>query len=368
MASYARKSVQQISYIAPAAPARRRAATADLPAVRPEFGFTPRWYAEQLHATFSSRWHLDPEYRRSMILQMRKLLRQKFPGCNIGASEEPDQPLDLLTGVYGGCIVPALYGLPIVYDQDQWPNCQSNYRTLAELEHMQMISVMDTPIVENLLEQMEWISRAEGMIVGHLNWQGVLNNGQRLLGPDLFLDMLTHQEHCRTIFSHICQTMTDAAMAIEQKQMQSGFDIDFFTVSNCSVNLVSPALYEELLLPFDQQYADAFPSLAIHNCAWKADPYFRAYSKIKNVGYIDMGIESDMARAKELFPSARRAVMYTPMDFQNKSLAMIKADLGIVAEQLAPCDIIFADLDVGVDETKIKQIFAWCQDKSSRLG
>lgn len=356
-----------ISYIAPAAPARRRTVAGEVAAVRPEFGFTPRWYAGQMDIDFSSRWHQDPGYRRTTVLQMRRLLRTKFPGCNIGACEEQDHPLDLLTGVYGGCFVPALYGLPIVYDREQWPNNQPDYKSLTELASMSRMAVLDQPVMQDLLEQMEWISREEGTIVGHLNWQGVLNNGQRLLGPELFLDMLANPEPCRSVFNHIYQTMVDAVNVVQGRQKDSGFDIDFFTVSNCSVNLVSPALYQDLLLPFDRQFADSYKSLAIHNCAWNADPYFAQYGKIQNVGYIDMGIESNLDAAKKVFANARRAVMYTPMDFQDKSLDMIKADLRSVADRLAPCDIIFADLDVGVDEHKIKQIFSWCQEMSDRL-
>ena len=37
---------QLISYIAPGAPATRRPETAELPFLRPEIGFTPRWYAK----------------------------------------------------------------------------------------------------------------------------------------------------------------------------------------------------------------------------------------------------------------------------------------------------------------------------------
>ena len=39
---------QLISYLAPAAPARRRPATGDEPFLRPEVGFTPRWFQEGL--------------------------------------------------------------------------------------------------------------------------------------------------------------------------------------------------------------------------------------------------------------------------------------------------------------------------------
>ena len=55
---------QLISYIAPGAPATRRPETAELPFLRPEIGFTPRWYAKSLGIDFGEKWHIDPSYRR----------------------------------------------------------------------------------------------------------------------------------------------------------------------------------------------------------------------------------------------------------------------------------------------------------------
>jgi len=64
-------SFQLISYIAPAAPAMRRPASGDEPFVRPEMGFTPKWYRAALGIDFGQRWHCDPAYRRETVLAMR---------------------------------------------------------------------------------------------------------------------------------------------------------------------------------------------------------------------------------------------------------------------------------------------------------
>ena len=54
-----------VSYIALSAPATRRPGTGDEPFLRPEFGFTPKWYRDAVGVDFGERWHLDPEYRRT---------------------------------------------------------------------------------------------------------------------------------------------------------------------------------------------------------------------------------------------------------------------------------------------------------------
>jgi hypothetical protein len=130
----------------------------------------------------------------------------------------------------------------------------------------------------------------------------------------------------------------------------------FVTVSNCLVNLVSPAVYRDLLLPFDQKLAAVYGCIGIHNCAWNATPYLEAYAQVPGVGYIDMGLDSDLVMARKLFPQARRALMYTPMEAMNKPWPAIVADVARLAEQFAPCDLVVADIDPGMPDSRVTDI------------
>jgi hypothetical protein len=130
---------------------------------------------------------------------------------------------------------------------------------------------------------------------------------------------------------------------------------------NCLVNMVSPQQYEQLLLPFDQRIAEAFGCIGIHNCAWSATPYLDVYARVPHVAYIDMGLDSDLRHARELFPTARRALMYTPMHLMNKSMAEIEADLARIASDYGPCDLVLADIDAGVPDERVQAVADLCQ-------
>ena len=112
------------------------------------------------------------------------------------------------------------------------------------------------------------------------------------------MDMLINPKATKNLLNSVCTTMIDAAKILQQKQNKSGVDYTFFTVSNCLVNMLSPELYQEFILPFDKKIADNFETIGIHNCAWNANPYLDDYASVPKVGYIDMGIESDMEKAK----------------------------------------------------------------------
>jgi len=212
----------------------------------------------------------------------------------------------------------------------------------------------------------DWIARNEGKVYGFMNWQGVLNNAQRIRGQELFMDFYMNPEGVKNLLNCVCTTMINAAKILQQKQRESGIEFTFFTVSNCLVNMLSPELYAEFILPFDQKIAESFDTIGIHNCAWSATPYLGDYAKVPKVGYIDMGMDSDLETAKLLFPETRRAIMYTPMDVANKTPKQIREDMEFIAQKYGPCDIVFADIEFGTPDEKVIELIKICREISEK--
>ena len=356
---------QLISYIAPAAPATRRPATGNEAFLRPEVGFTPGWYRAALGIDFGQRWHNDVEYRRETVLAMRVELRRRFPGTAIGGIDRSDAPLDLLTGIHGGCAVAAIFGLPIVYTVDNWPNVEHHYLSLKEMGCIEPLDLDTNPFFQQLLGQVERITDLEGCCEGFVNWQGVINNAQRLRGQEIFIDLYEEPEACHRLFAAVTDTIIEATRRLRDRQRAGNVDYRFATVSNCMVNMVSPEHYREFILPCDLRIAEAFESLGVHNCAWTVDPYLKLYTSIPNLAYIDMGIDSDLARARELAPAARRALMYTPMDLANKSEAELRVDFERIARDYAPCDIVIADIEAGTPDDRVLFAIDLCRELSA---
>ena len=357
---------QLISYIAPAAPATRRPAEGDEPFMRPEIGFTPKWFHTALGIDFGEKWHIDPAYRRESLIAMRGELKRRFPGTKIGGIHRPDSPLDLLTGVFGGSFIAAIYGVPIIYATDNWPNCAHKYITDDELHTIEPPDLDSNEFFQGFMEQVDWIAQSEGRVEGFINPQGILNNAQRIRGEMIFMDMMEDPEGVRRLFDAVCTTMTDVVHRLHARQKQSGYDPGFFTVSNCLVNMVSAKHYEELLLPYELRLQKEFGVLGIHNCAWNASPYLDAYAQVPDVAYLDMGHDSDMEKARELFPDTRRAIMYTPMDAVNKSEEEIRADFENIAEKYAPCDMVLADIEEGTPDERVMFLVHLCDELSRK--
>lgn len=357
---------QLISYIALGAPATRRPATGTLPWLRPEIGFTPNWYHKALNIDFGEKWHTNPIFRKQSVLAMRQEIDQRFPENKIGRISENPNDLDLLTGIYGACSIAAIYGVPFRYEKDQWPASEHFSLPEDQMKNLQAPDLTRNSFYQSILQQVEWIAENEGKVHGFMNWQGVLNNAQRIRGQELFMDMLTNPDATKNLLNSVCTTMIVAAKTLQQKQNKNGIKYTFFTVSNCLVNMLSPELYQEFILPFDKKIANSFETVGIHNCAWNANPYLEDYATVPKVGYIDMGIESDMKKARTLFPLTRRSLMYTPMDLANKSFNEIRNDLELIAENYGPCDVVAADIEYQTPDSKVVDFIKLCEEISDK--
>ncbi|MBI5091373.1 MAG: hypothetical protein HZB26_02905 [Candidatus Hydrogenedentes bacterium] len=345
------------SYIAPGAPATRTPCDGTEPDLRVEFGFTPRWYSERCGVDFSERWHVDTAYRAGTVETMRRELHRHFPGLRL-SSAGLDQPAATLDGVQGALTIAQVFGIPVEYYPNNWPAAQAQFLTEAQIADLAPPDLLATPVFAQLMEQMNIIERLSGRIEGYINWQGVLNNALRIRGPEVLTDLMTDPPLAHHLFEVVARTMIAGMKAVYKRQSESGVIVRHATVSNCTVNMVSGAVYQEHLLRYDLMISNAFDHFGIHNCAWNVDPYIDAYSGIRRLGYVDMGLESDLSRAKELCPDTRRAVMYTPMDLASKSLEELQSDLRRIYRELGPCDVVMADID---HETPDERVHAFAR-------
>lgn len=330
---------------------------------RVSLGFTPKWYRDRLGIDFSERWHQDPVYRYETVVTMKQYLSRLFPSVeNFRPHDEGgiDYPCTGLNGVYGSLIISAVYGQEIHYYKDNWPQIDtSRHYTKEELLAVPPFDPETNPAFRTLWAQMDLIAAKWGKITGYLAYfQGVLNNAMRLRGQDIFFDMEDDPDFVKWLLNHIYETTLAVAKLVQQRQRESGFPIDQFSSSNCVVNMISPEMYEEFVLPFDMKYAAGFLRYGVHTCNWDAGPYLAKIRKIEKIGYLDMGMDTDMVKAKELFPGARRAVLYSPVKIENLPLDEIRADFEKIRRDLGPCDIILADVETTAPDEKVQAIVA----------
>ena len=361
-----KKKMQLCYYIALAAPPTRRQARESEPFLRPEVGFNPNWFHCRCGIDFSSRWHQDPCYRWETIQVMVETVRRCFPGYSIGGVEGNANPRDLITGVYGVAIIPATFGMTIRYSSNGWPQPFGPTLTDEEADRLQAPDLSRNEFFSGVLDQVDQAAHQSGSAEGYLNWQGVLNAAYRLRGEAIFTDMLETPSRARRIFDAVTSVIIQGARLLYERQRRAGFPVRFLSIGNCMLNMISPRLYRDLLLPYDLQLRSEFEGFGIHNCAWKLDPHMDAYATVSGLGYIDMGLSSNLRRARELFPEARRNLLYTSMDLKNKSWDAIRSDLDRIARELAPCDLGLPDIEEDVPDGRVRDVLNYCRELNEK--
>ena len=350
------------NHIPVGSPARREPVKGNESPLRVSLGFEPAWFHQRCRVNLGERWHTDPSYRHEALVEMKGTLCRAFPQATCW---DPDDDRDLWTisGCYGAFPVAWIMGCELAYAPDRWPTIVSRPRyTRAELEGLSPDDFLHNSRVQTLLTQMDTIEAVGKPIHGYLNWQGVLNNAFNICGQEIFVDLYQRPGLARHVFSLICEVMIGVAQQIQARQRASGFYVNQMSVSNCVMNMISPETYATFLGQHDRRIAQSFESFGIHTCNWDVSPYLEVLRALPKVGYLDMGITSDMARAKATFPQARHAVLYSPGKLHDASLEAIEADMVRVYRELAPCDVIMADIQATTPDTRVNALLRICAD------
>lgn len=355
------KNYALMNFIPIAAPATRRPCGDSERSFRISLGFLPQWYVERTGVQFGQRWHEDCLYRYETLSEIKKYLHTLFPSVpeftprinSLGY--DPD--CATLSGVYGSKMVAMLYGFEAAFHENDWPTDLSG-KPLDEdtLRHLQPVDLDNNPHMERLEKQMDEMQKQFGRIEGYLNYQGVLNTAQKIRGNDIFTDLIEDEDFADDLFSHIEQTTCQLARRVQARQRASGVDIDLLSVSNCVVNMISPAMYERFILPHDEALSKRFARFGVHTCNWNVTPYLKALRRIEKMGYLDMSASSDLSQARKLFPDTRLAIFFSPGDIQDKPTEQLEAEFRRIAEEAAPCDIVFADMTPETSDEKLRTL------------
>ena len=238
---------------------------------------------------------------------------------------------------------------------------QRSTRSLEEWAALDPDELLAGPFVTELFGQMEVIAAAAGAMHGYLVWHSVINNAFNIYGPDIFLEMNDRPEIVHRFFGLICDVMIRLAQRVQERQRRSGFAIDQLDISNCVMNMISPRAYRQFFFPYDKRCAESFERFGVHTCNWNVTPYVHELAKLPKMGYLDMGMMFDMRLVRDLSPETRRAVMYSPVKFHDAPIEEIRADMRRIYEELAPCDVVMADIQADTRDSRVIELSEICR-------
>jgi hypothetical protein len=323
-------------------------------------GFATQWYHKRLGIDFSESWHTDAVTRYEAVLKMKRYVNELFPDSRefeLRYNGDVEETCSTISGVHGVMLMYMIYGGRVLYQPGAWPDAHSvSCLSPEKIRALEPFDLENNPVVQNLLSQMDVLRERYGIVHGYLNYQGVLNTAFKLRGSDIFIDMLDDPEMTKKFFSHIAKTTRDLALMVQKRQRESGFDVNLIGSSNCVMNMISPQMYEDMLFEYDRFLSLPFERYAMHTCNWDITPYIGVLRKLSNIGYIDMGADSDYEKVREAFPLARRNILTSPV-FMFKSRQERIRIIDRVADILAPCDISMGSISTSVPDEEIRWMY-----------
>ena len=290
--------------------------------------FHPSWWHKNAGIDFSQPFFDDYKYRMDCDVRMRRALYDHFGAYGIGEKNPQPRPLigtDLLAAGY---VYSELLGCGIVYQPDNSPQVICRNLDVDDLDQVKVPDLDHDPVWARTQRQIDGLLQDYGRVETYINLQGIQNIALDLMGQELYTAYYTDPDEV----SELLQKITDMTIEIGRRFRALSSDIsggvtgivrkvmpENYLTSNCSVEMVSNACYEEFLLPHDQRLADEFTCFGIHHCGKSMEHVCEGYSKVPNLAFAEVGAGSNIPYVREHLPNTWLNLRYSAVNIQNET-------------------------------------------------
>lgn len=307
------------------------------------FVFHPDWWYKNHGITFEKDFFFDPDTRVEADLQMRRILNDYLSDFGL-EQEEEIEPRPALGGVHiaAGFIVSEMFGCDVEYSQGRAPQVYPRKISDRKAEKITPVNLEDNPVFQRLDNTVTELENRFGYVTGDINWAGVLNIALDIRGSRIFFDIKRNHARAHRIFEAVTKTIVAFLRYLRSKTGSTSISVnravkfvqpDLNLHSNCSVTMISPDTYEDMLLQYDKELSKLFQPYGIHHDGSDLHIYADKYSKNPNVSFYDVGWGSDIAACREKLPDAFFNLRYDPKRMGEASPEVIKSDVSEMLEQ-----------------------------------
>lgn len=332
--------------------------------------FHPNWWHKNYGLSFDWDFFYDPERRVWQEQRMRQLLYERFGDLGLGQKDAPRRPIvgPILMG--SGYIVQEILGCVVQYQEDGNPWVLP--RNLSETETWALAvpeDIESTPSMRTLLRLMNSLEAEFGYLQGDVPLHSVVNVALDLRGQEYFIDLIEKPALVAHLHTVIARTIYEVGrrvkartgnVAISINRIIASFDPGILIIPNCSLQMISPRMYGELLLEYDTWLGQQLPPLGFHHCGNNAHLFAPDYARAGAV-YLDVGWGSDVAACRAALPEAWLSLRLNPVKMLTASPEEATADVESLLEahgapwnKVAVCCI---NMDYGTPDEAIRAMF-----------
>lgn len=291
--------------------------------------------AKALGIAFDRDYYFDPDRRYAVDCQCNEYAAEQFPGMrlfysesNLGQIDYWDKRQIQIGGIQPNMILGMLLGADFIprdsYDADIAPCCLAR-KNPADLSPP--ASVLNHELVHLFDEQIHQVQNDPARqlrpippffwdLSGRATIHGVMTSAQKFLGETIFVEMMTNPQACLEIMSWI----GDAFILLCRHFSEiADLPITGVHVGECSACMVGPELIEQFVVPMTSKIAEELGPVRLHTCGPTTNQ-LEALSRINNLCSLDLGGETSVKRAREIF-GEKMLISVAPMphDMSAKS-------------------------------------------------
>ena len=283
-----------------------------------EIVFNPNWWHLNYGICFDQSFYLDRQTRIDNDVIMRKALFDRF-----GFGERNPSPRPLIGSmlVAGGFILPALFGVPIRFINNEAPWPTGLAMTDEEIMKLQPPDLQNTWPMNILLQDVPILMDKFGYVIGDFDLDGLFNTALHLRGQQIFMDLMEEPTLVDHLFGVLAETYISVvnlmrsltgSCSIATNRSIIHVDPSIFLHSNCSVSMVSPVLYKKTLLKYELYLAEKLQPYGIHHCGDNLHQFNNAYNQVPSV-FFDVGWGSNVELVRIAFPNSFLNLRLSPV-------------------------------------------------------
>jgi hypothetical protein len=328
--------------------------------------FNPNWWNQNFAIRFDQNFYLDCQTRIDCDVIMRQALFDRF---GLGLDSPQPRPIIGSMNIAGGFVLPAIFGVPIRFSDNEapWPVDQ----TLNDEE----IMALSVPDLENtwpldlLIRDAAVLKEKFGYVIGDFDLDGLFNSALHLRGQRLFTDLLEAPELVNHLFSVLSQAYVQLVLlmrrltgscAIATNRSIVHVDPTIFLHSNCSVSMLSPAIYKQTLMKYELDLANQLQPYGIHHCAGNMHKYSPLYKSIPAV-FFDVGWGSNVSKCRGDLPNAFINLRLSPvrmLQCNREEIYQDTLDLLKAAGDPHKAGVCCINMDAGTPDDNVFAMFA----------
>lgn len=326
----------------------------------------PSWWHAHAGITFDEDFFFHPAKRVESERRMEQVLHERFGRHGLGEDRDRDLPVVGAVHNAAGFLVSEMLGCEVRYRADAAPEVVPAHRETLDFDPDAPFRSAAAMRCERLRDELK---TRYGHLRGDINWSGVLNVALDVRGQEVLLDLADEPGKTRQQFGRLADILERFASAIQAETGTSSISVNrnvrhlgspVFLHSECSHTMISPATYEQLLMPIDAAWSRRHQPFGIHHCGKDPHRFAASYAKLPRLDFLDLGWGGDVALLRRHLPGTFFNLRLDPVSIVHQTPAEISKTVTRLVRQSANpwlTGVCCINMDQNVTDAQIAAIF-----------